>query len=378
MSTKLTLKDLGSHSHHYLYFPRRNLLALSYKMTTFTQPVRTRSHGGNIPKLPQTKFCTFCPAKFTRTTHLNRHVRSHINQRHYRCDMCGSEFTRSDLLSRHKKTCGNSQHTHRSRQKSCQACAESKIKCDLVYPCSKCISRGKVCVFVNDPEVSRMKKSASRSNRDAPRFKAEDTECLRASPASTHSTASGSFAGGDSSTLDSPSSFDGVFEQIEPPWHFGCESEGTDHDAVFSSQRHPFYRQGYHPDSNIRYSSSQQCAPSDYMDGDGNCMTMKEGVPFKSEYYDTYHLPSFDSSFEPSISAPHHMQQTRLTYGASSGTPNRHLYGGLATSAEPCNSIPQTAEQPSSNKAWFYDNHVSCATTLFLSSPAGSIRPFLG
>ncbi|KAH8997706.1 fungal-specific transcription factor domain-containing protein [Lactarius hatsudake] len=37
---------------------------------------RMRSHRGNIPQLPQTKLCPFCPAKFTRTTHLNRHLRN--------------------------------------------------------------------------------------------------------------------------------------------------------------------------------------------------------------------------------------------------------------------------------------------------------------
>jgi len=31
---------------------------------------------GNMPSLPQTKYCSLCPAKFTRTTHLNRHIRS--------------------------------------------------------------------------------------------------------------------------------------------------------------------------------------------------------------------------------------------------------------------------------------------------------------
>lgn len=37
---------------------------------------RMRSHKGNVPQLPQTKLCPFCPAKFTRTTHLNRHLRN--------------------------------------------------------------------------------------------------------------------------------------------------------------------------------------------------------------------------------------------------------------------------------------------------------------
>src|SRR5712675_1852548 len=37
---------------------------------------RMRSHKGNRPSLPQSKYCSLCPAKFTRTTHLNRHLRS--------------------------------------------------------------------------------------------------------------------------------------------------------------------------------------------------------------------------------------------------------------------------------------------------------------
>jgi hypothetical protein len=39
-------------------------------------PSKMRSHKGNIPVLPQTKLCPHCPAKFTRTTHLNRHLRT--------------------------------------------------------------------------------------------------------------------------------------------------------------------------------------------------------------------------------------------------------------------------------------------------------------
>lgn len=46
----------------------------------------------------------------------------------------------------------NSLSTKRSRRKSCQACADSKIKCDLQRPiCSKCKSRDKECIFVTEP-----------------------------------------------------------------------------------------------------------------------------------------------------------------------------------------------------------------------------------
>ena len=40
---------------------------------------KIRSHRGNIPILPQTKLCPHCPAKFTRTTHLNRHLRNRMD-----------------------------------------------------------------------------------------------------------------------------------------------------------------------------------------------------------------------------------------------------------------------------------------------------------
>lgn len=43
-----------------------------------------------------------------------------------------------------------------------KACAESKVKCNLQYPCSKCSSRGRECIFINDPETSRNKRLASK------------------------------------------------------------------------------------------------------------------------------------------------------------------------------------------------------------------------
>lgn len=72
-------------------------------------------------------------------------------------------------------------NSNRSRRKSCQvrsfsyyslvhklihtikACAESKVKCDLQLPCSKCTARGRECVFINDPEASRNRKAARRN-----------------------------------------------------------------------------------------------------------------------------------------------------------------------------------------------------------------------
>jgi len=36
------------------------------------------------------------------------------------------------------------------------------VKCNLQYPCSKCSSRGKECIFINDPEASRNKRNAAK------------------------------------------------------------------------------------------------------------------------------------------------------------------------------------------------------------------------
>ncbi|KAF9263390.1 hypothetical protein L218DRAFT_999710 [Marasmius fiardii PR-910] len=100
-----------------------------------------------------TKQCEICQATFTRKTHLNRHMRSHTNDRSHKCKLCNSQFTRSDLLTRHKKICGG--------LKSCQACAKAKSRCDLQTPsCSKCISRGIECEYVTGP--------AARKNPDNP------------------------------------------------------------------------------------------------------------------------------------------------------------------------------------------------------------------
>ncbi|EMD37597.1 hypothetical protein CERSUDRAFT_114245 [Gelatoporia subvermispora B] len=125
---------------------------------------KMRRHGGNIPSLPQTKLCPLCSAKFTRTTHLNRHMRTHSNERLHECDRCHSQFTRSDLLTRHKRSCGDPAHAGRSRRKSCQACADSKIKCDLQRPCSKCVARKRECIYVTGPDVMPQKSSPQLSD----------------------------------------------------------------------------------------------------------------------------------------------------------------------------------------------------------------------
>lgn len=134
--------------HNSAMSPPPRTAAVEYKKDGTVS--RMRSHRGNIPQLPQTKLCPFCPAKFTRTTHLNRHLRNHTNERLYRCEVCNAQFTRSDLLARHKRSCGESHPISRTRKRSCQACTSLKVKCDLHQPCSKCRARGRDCLYATE------------------------------------------------------------------------------------------------------------------------------------------------------------------------------------------------------------------------------------
>jgi len=82
------------HSHDPTLPPQPAQSSLTYALGSEALPARPdfeplrkkdgslskiRSHRGNIPVLPQTKLCPHCPAKFTRTTHLNRHLRNRMD-----------------------------------------------------------------------------------------------------------------------------------------------------------------------------------------------------------------------------------------------------------------------------------------------------------
>ncbi|KAI0776719.1 hypothetical protein BD413DRAFT_469088 [Trametes elegans] len=110
---------------------------------------KLRSHRGNAPSLPQTKVCHLCSAKFTRKTHLNRHLKTHSNERLHECERCHAQFTRRDLLNRHRGTCtGDSSAAGcRSKKRSCQSCVKGKVKCDMQHPCVRCEARGYECVY---------------------------------------------------------------------------------------------------------------------------------------------------------------------------------------------------------------------------------------
>ncbi|KAH8833058.1 hypothetical protein DL96DRAFT_1705091 [Flagelloscypha sp. PMI_526] len=140
--------------------------------------------------------CSICSATFSRKSHLSRHMRSHTNERPHRCDMCSAEFTRSDLLRRHQRFCDDS--PTKSKRKSCEACAESKIKCSLTFPCTKCCARGKECVFLNDPEKTRAKQARRRMQGSAYRSATNSSCPSPSSSSSSYPPSPSSSASGDS------------------------------------------------------------------------------------------------------------------------------------------------------------------------------------
>lgn len=95
--------------------------------------------------------------------------------------------------------------TSRTRRKSCVSCTESKIKCDRQYPCSKCVARGRECMFANS---MRSKTILAQSS----------------SPASPATTRIGPLV-----TSQSPSDADVIAGMNSPPYSGSTSSPSQNH-----------------------------------------------------------------------------------------------------------------------------------------------------
>ncbi|THU83615.1 hypothetical protein K435DRAFT_871119 [Dendrothele bispora CBS 962.96] len=143
--------------------------------------VHSRNHRGNTPTLPQVLVsqpsagAVFLNRIFRQSS--AQYVLRNLLVRRTLIDIfvrtqtsaiiiVRAQFTRSDLLARHKRICSDKPSKPKSRRKSCQSCAESKIRCDLNYPCSKCVLKGRNCVYINDPQVSRQKRYTAAMKND--------------------------------------------------------------------------------------------------------------------------------------------------------------------------------------------------------------------
>ncbi|KAF2626052.1 hypothetical protein BU25DRAFT_449737, partial [Macroventuria anomochaeta] len=70
----------------------------------------------------------------------------------HQCGICGKLYERRDLCDRHKRRCAQTfAKPKRSKQRSCVACAVSKLGCDQGQPsCRRCSNRGIICKYVGD------------------------------------------------------------------------------------------------------------------------------------------------------------------------------------------------------------------------------------
>lgn len=135
-----------------------------------------------------------------------------------------------------------------------QACAESKIKCSLQYPCAKCTSRGRQCVFTNhlggsgnrnfngsDKSASPIRSMTSQAPSSLPLFpeltSPAPDDCSRKISSSPHSpglpelSESGTSSGASSIHSSPRSEHLETFD--EPPFEFLCDF-GPPEDPVFS------------------------------------------------------------------------------------------------------------------------------------------------
>ncbi|KDQ19291.1 hypothetical protein BOTBODRAFT_51724 [Botryobasidium botryosum FD-172 SS1] len=131
--------------------------------------------------------CPVCKATFTRPQHVARHMRSHTGDRPYKCQTCGDQFARSDLLSRHVNKCHSSPKNGAPNPRgqraaaantdgriACDACNESKVRCDFGFPCAKCTVRKVQCTYPQPAGGSRRRRTSLASSATSTSFGGSD------------------------------------------------------------------------------------------------------------------------------------------------------------------------------------------------------------
>lgn len=127
----------------------------AYDYVTFQlfDPAKVLDAKGRCTTSPRSLICPICSAKYTRPTHLHKHIRSHTYKCMHQCMLCEIQFARRDVLKRHLKTCKGVLNQHSRKRRACEACVLSRTKCDRQpeQPCSRCVARGGECVFISHP-----------------------------------------------------------------------------------------------------------------------------------------------------------------------------------------------------------------------------------
>ncbi|KAK7523665.1 hypothetical protein IWZ03DRAFT_8603 [Phyllosticta citriasiana] len=115
-------------------------------------------------------FCPYCNRSYERADHLSRHVTSHQNARVFKCSECSKGFNRRDILRRHEAAHERNEIEGKPESKrrvgratrACEACAQSKSKCDESRPCKVCFVRSGAWF----QEATRKKHSSPKLLRD--------------------------------------------------------------------------------------------------------------------------------------------------------------------------------------------------------------------
>lgn len=117
--------------------------------------------------------CDTCGKSFSTNSHLRRHEALHTGRTAAVCPSCNRSFSRLDTARRHVKACSpgsidplvNGSRRGKVRQ-ACDTCAQRKLSCDSVFPCTRCLSSGASCTYQRRTYgVSRPASSTDTSTR---------------------------------------------------------------------------------------------------------------------------------------------------------------------------------------------------------------------
>ena len=72
---------------------------------------------GGLQPLPKKHKCEACGKEFHQSSHLRRHILTHVGQRPYACDICDQTFTQTSSLNRHLAV-----HSGDKKKHECESC----------------------------------------------------------------------------------------------------------------------------------------------------------------------------------------------------------------------------------------------------------------